>query len=86
MMDGLQVLWERLERVINRALGAEVSSVELQQAARLDDLVALDSVALLEFTIGVEREFSIRIENDRLNRDFMTDLPALVAYLSQLPA
>jgi len=76
-------VWTRLERVIAGALGSDVSIAELQQAARLDDLIALDSVALLEFTIGVEREFAIRFESDRLNRDFITDLPALVAYLSE---
>ena len=86
MMDSSQTAWTHLERVIARALGAEVTCTELQQAARLDDLVALDSVALLEFAIGVEREFSIRFENERLNRDFLTNLPELIAYLSQRQA
>lgn len=82
-MDSSQDVWARLERAIARALGAELTCAELQQARRLDELVALDSVALLEFAMGVEREFSIRFENERLNRDFLTNLPALVAYLSQ---
>jgi acyl carrier protein len=73
----------RLARVIAEALGANVSPAELQQAARLDELVALDSVALLEFAVGIEHEFSIRIETGRFTRDFMIDLPALVVYLEQ---
>jgi acyl carrier protein len=83
MMESPQTTLTRLERVIAEALGANVSPDELRRAARLDDLVAVDSVALLEFALGIEHEFSIRLEAGRFTRDFITDLPALVAYLEQ---
>jgi acyl carrier protein len=82
MNPGTHSTYLRLERVITETLGANLAAGELEQAARLDDLVAIDSVSLLEFCVGVEREFGIRIERARFTRDFFTDLPALAAYLT----
>ena len=75
-------VYSRLQVVLANTLGANVAVEELRATARLEDLVALDSVALLEFAVGVEREFNTKIEATRFTREFLTDLPGLATYLN----
>jgi acyl carrier protein len=71
----------RVTRVIVERLGANVTEAELRGVARLDDIVPLDSIGLLEFTVGLEQEFAIRFEQDSLERSFLLDVAGLVKYL-----
>ena len=59
---------------------------ELQAAANLDEIVPLDSIALLEFAVGLEEEFSIRLEPEQMERAFLMDLAGLVAYFDAVTA
>jgi acyl carrier protein len=71
----------RVTRVIVERLGANVTEPELDGVISLDEVLALDSIALLEFTVGLEQEFSIRFEQDHLDRAFLVDVAGLVKYL-----
>lgn len=72
-----------LEAVLRDTLGANISAEEIKAAQNLEDLVPLDSVATLEFAVGLETHLGIRIERENFNRDFLTDLPGLLRYLQQ---
>jgi len=74
---------ERLQSVIARVLGVHLTSEEMAHTAHLDEVVPLDSVALLELAVGVEKEFGIRFEKDCFKREFLNDLPGLLGYLDQ---
>ena len=76
-------LLPRLEKVIRETLGANPSLDELQATKNLEDLVTLDSVATLEFAVGIEQEFGIRIEKENFAHEFIADLPRLLHYLQE---
>jgi acyl carrier protein len=80
-MTGSHQTLSRVTRVIVERLGANVTEADLSGVTRLDEVVPLDSIALLEFTVGLEQEFAIRFEQDRLDRSFLVDLAGLVKYL-----
>jgi acyl carrier protein len=70
----------RVTRVIVERLGANVTEAELQGAASLDEVIPLDSIALLEFAVGLEEEFAIRFEPEQMERSFLMDLAGLVQF------
>lgn len=71
----------RVLRVLVDRVGANVTEEDLRGVTHLDEVVALDSIALLEFTVGLEQEFGIRFEQDRLEHAFLADVAVLVKYL-----
>jgi acyl carrier protein len=71
----------RVSRVIADALGANVTEEELRQVSRLDEIIAVDSIALLELVVGLEREFAIRLDPSSMKRDFVLDIAGLTNYL-----
>ncbi len=73
----------RIARVVAVDLGVNVTERELQQATQLDQVIALDSIALLELAMGLEREFAIRFDAACMERDFLMDVAGLVKYLDR---
>ncbi|MCP5113334.1 MAG: hypothetical protein GY953_21080 [bacterium] len=82
-MDPTNRTLSRVVGAITGSVGANVTEEQLLGAARLDDVVPLDSLGLLEFAKGLEDEFAIRFEPERMTRDFFIDLPGLLAYLEE---
>jgi acyl carrier protein len=73
----------RLIRVAGKKLGANLTEEDLRDARRLDEVLALDSIALLKFALGLEHEFGITLEGEFLDKEFLLDLGRLTAYLEQ---
>jgi acyl carrier protein len=73
----------RIVRVIVSELGANLTEQDLQGATRLDEVVAMDSLGLLKFALGLEREFGISFERESFDREFLLNLTGLAAYLEQ---
>ena len=48
-----------------------------------DEITSLDSMAVLEFAIGLEREFGITIEPEQLQLSFLRDLPRLRIHIAR---
>jgi len=80
-MDSSSQTLSRIARVVADELGANVAQRELEGVTQLDQVIALDSIALLEFAMGLEREFAIRLEPACMERDFLIDVAGLVKYL-----
>jgi len=53
-----------------------------QQLDSLQEFVALDSVAILEFLVGLEREFQIRFAPEELDQSLLTSRPRLLRHLA----
>ena len=68
---------ERIRRVLNQALALNVGADELAQAERADDLLGLDSIALLEFVMALEKEFGITFNPEKLDPEVFADLDRL---------
>jgi acyl carrier protein len=70
--------------VLNATVGADVTEDDVRDARRLDEVVAIDSLALLEFVVGLEAEFGRKFDASRLGREFFLDLNQLSAYLNRV--
>ncbi len=75
------MILSRIVRVVVRDLKANITEADLQGATSLDEVVPMDSISLLEFAMGLEREFAIELDSEHMERDFLLNLPRLVKYL-----
>ncbi|MCW5980382.1 MAG: acyl carrier protein [Bryobacteraceae bacterium] len=71
----------RIRSVLNDSLGLNLSETDLRFQDRISALVAFDSVAILQFVTGLEKEFGIVVEPDWLQIDRLGDLPRLATYV-----
>ena len=71
----------RLRDVINRSLRANVSEELFARAQRLDELVTVDSLTILEFAMALETEFGIDLTSVNPGRELLMDLNRLEARL-----
>ncbi len=72
---------DRIRRVFVESLQLNVRAEDLPYEQKLDEVVGLDSLAILEFVTSVEKEFGVTIEPEWLRIDFLRDLPQLAAYI-----
>ena len=73
----------RVRRVFIRSLELNLDPEEMSAPGDLSSVAGLDSLAILEFVVGLEEEFSVPIEPDRLNIEFISDLEALAEYFAE---
>lgn len=74
---------DRIRRVFVRSLHVNLSEGELDYEQRLDEVVGLDSLAIIEFVTAIEKEFGITMEPELLRIDLVRDLPQLTAYVEE---
>jgi acyl carrier protein len=72
---------DRIKRVFVSSLHLNLTEADLAYEQQLDELVGLDSLAVIEFVTAIEKEFGIRIEHELLRLDFVRSLPRLSAYV-----
>ena len=72
---------DRIKRVFVTSLHLNLSEEDLDYEQRLDELVGLDSLAVIEFVAALEKEFGITMEPEMLRLDLVRDLPQLAAYV-----
>ena len=72
---------DRIKSVFVSSLHLNLSEADLDYQQRLDELVGLDSLAVIEFVTALEKEFGITIEPELLRLDFVGDLAQLGAYV-----
>jgi acyl carrier protein len=73
----------RIRRVFVQSLDLNLSPDEIVRISDLNTVAGLDSLALLGFVAGLEKEFEHQIEPERLNLTFLRDLQALTDYFAQ---
>jgi len=71
----------RLRAISVESLQLNLLEDELRGVTRLSEIAGVDSMAALAFVAAVEKEFHIVIEPERLELDFIEDLPRLAAYV-----
>lgn len=72
----------RIREVLVRSLSLNLTEQELRYSEKLDEVAALDSLAVLEFLTALEKEFGITIDVERLTLDTLADLHALTEYIA----
>lgn len=75
---------DRLRRLAARVLHLDLPEPELAGLSRLDEVTALDSLAVVEFAVAVEREFDVTLAGDDLRRATVADLPLLAARIARI--
>ena len=79
----LEVTVEEIRQVLFTALDLDPLDEQLDSAEKVRDVVAFDSVAVLQFLVTFKAKFVISLEEDWLELDRLTDLPALARYIGQ---
>jgi len=74
----------RLSKVLLERLGDRVTAEEIQSDVPLvKDGLGLDSVALLEFVVGIEEEFDLMLDDSAVTIEHFRTLGSLAAYLHE---
>jgi acyl carrier protein len=73
----------RIRRIFIESLHLNLREEDFSYEAKLDEAVGLDSVAVLEFVTGIEKDFGITFEPEMLTIVLVRDLKKLAAYVDQ---
>ena len=73
----------RIVEVMIRDLELTLNPDEVHGTNRLDDLFGMDSIAITELIIGIEKEFSIKIPAEDLTVVIFQDLETLTEYVTK---
>jgi acyl carrier protein len=73
----------RIRRVFNQSLVLNLSPDETARISDLGSVAGLDSLALLAFVSGLEKEFACQIDPEHLTLAFLRDLEALTDYFAK---
>lgn len=81
MIDESEIA-SRIRKVLIDALSLNLEEEDLRYSEKLDELVGLDSLAVLEFVTALEKEFGITIEPEQLELEVLRDPNKLAAYIA----
>lgn len=73
----------RIVEVMISELELTLKPDEIHNASRLDDLFGMDSIAITELIIGIEKEFNIKIPAEDLSVEIFQDLKTLTEYVKK---
>lgn len=73
----------RIHVVFVRSLALNLDPEVPAPPLDLLSIAGLDSLSILEFVAGLEHEFQIAFEPERLNMEFLGDLTALTDYVCE---
>ena len=72
----------QLKDIIVNTLDVNITYDEIDENASLyEDGLGLDSIAIVDLIVSIEKEFSIAIDDDELNADLFKSLNTLVAFI-----
>jgi len=82
MSTSIEAIEERLKKVLIERTSSPLSTEEIRSdIALVGSGLALDSVALLEFVVGVEEEFSLIIDDSALTVQQFESLRTLANFI-----
>jgi acyl carrier protein len=74
----------RICKALIESLSLDIEEDDLRYSENLDDVIGLDSLAVLEFVAALEKEFNVTLAEDRVDLNLLRDLPALAEYIQTL--
>jgi acyl carrier protein len=72
----------RIRKVLNMSLSLGLPEEELENLEMLDECFGVDSLAVLEFVVALEKEFTITIAPEQLELAVLKDLSRLACYIA----
>ena len=74
---------DRIVEVMIRELELTINPDDVHGTGRLDDMFGMDSIAITELIIGIEKEFNIKIPAEDLTVEIFQDLETLTEYVKK---
>lgn len=71
----------RIQKVVADCLLLETSPLDLEEDGQLGELIGLDSIAMLEYVVALEKEFGITLSPDALRLELLADIRRLSEHL-----
>ena len=84
IMTAEESVKNRIRRILIDSLELGMKPDEIEDGVNFDELFGLDSIAVIEFVIALEKEFKITIESERLTSSSLKNLDGLTAYIEKL--
>jgi len=82
-MTSEESLKNRIRRILIDSLELKLQADEIEDSTNFDDVFGLDSVAVIEFVIALEKEFQITIAPEYLDSKNLKNLDRLSAYIKK---
>ncbi len=83
-MNAQDKLKNRIKKILINALELNLKESEIKDGNNLDELFGLDSLAVIEFVLALEKEFEVKIETASLDINIIKDLNRLSVYIDKL--
>ncbi len=75
---------DRLKQIIAGKLDVNLKKEEIDETVSLfEDGLGLDSIAIVELIVNIEKEFEISIQDDELNAGLFRSLVVLADFIGQ---
>jgi acyl carrier protein len=71
----------RILRIIIRDLELNITEDEVRTEGRLDELFGMDSMAIVELVVGIEKEFNIRIPDEYLSVEIFQSIKTIAEHI-----
>jgi acyl carrier protein len=84
IMTAEESVKNRIRRILIDSLELDLKEDEIEDGVNFDELFGLDSIAVIEFVIALEKEFDITIESERLTSSSLKNFDGLSAYIEKL--
>jgi len=79
-----EAIVNQLKDIIVNQLDVNLTYDELDENVSLfEDGLGLDSIAIVNLIVSIEKKFSIKIPDDELNADIFTSLTVLAEFIRQ---
>jgi len=71
----------RILQVILRDLELNINKDKIQSTSRLDELFGMDSIAIVELVVGIEKDFNIKIPDEYLSVEVFQSIKTIAEHI-----
>lgn len=75
---------KRILQVIIRDLELNINEDDIELTDSLDELFGMDSIAILELVVGIEKEFTIKIPDEHLTVEMFQNVSTIAEHVRTL--
>jgi len=83
-MSSTEDIERRIVQIIIRDLELNINKDDILSAGRLDEMFGLDSIAILELVVGIEKEFNIKISDEYLTLETFQSVKTIAGHIRRL--
>ena len=80
-MPNTENIRKRILQVIIHDLELNIDKDKIESASRLDELFGMDSIAIVELVVGIEKEFDIKIPSEYLSVEMLQNVSTIAEHI-----